>query len=304
MSLDDVFRMPVQLGRVVQTWGQPAPNQQGGRLYLPPSVFPTHCHFIGATGSGKTTALETILYTLFMDDVPGRSFFIIDPLGPFSQRLLRFLANRDYCSDAIRRRVVYFEPADERYATTLHPLRYDSRQHLDYQVARAIDLILRGFDAQNVEVMPRLRLWLHRAFLALSLLGHPLSIAKYLLNPRLEEHPYLIAQLPRGEQAEWIWLMQESRGEAVRILESTRNRLSLLSDYIVLQPLFSSTTNRFDVGQFMDEGRIVIINLCAGPQRLNHHAASTIGSLLINEVGRPIPAVRRIPLAGEKVAPT
>ncbi len=254
-------------------------------LYLDPDSFATHYHFIGATGSGKTTAMETILYQLFLDGNERRSIFIVDPLGPFSQRLMRFLADEDYCDDSIRERVVYFEPANEKYTTLMNPLRYESRLNLDYQVARSMDIVLRGFDSQDLDSMPRLRQWLYRSMYALALLKMPLSISKYLLNPRHEEHGQLIRRLPDYEKAEWRQLLKDSGGNEIsRILESTRNRMSLFTDYALLQRLFSTTENLFDVGRFVDEGRIVIVNLTPGDQKVNEHVASTIGSLIVNEV--------------------
>ena len=268
--------LPIALGRDVLT---------NKTLYLPRESFATHYHFIGATGSGKTTAMETILYQLFMDASDGRSVFVVDPLGPFSERLMRFLANDDYCDDSVRQRVVYFEPANEKYTTLMNPLRYESRLNLDYQVARAMDIVLKGFDSQSLDAMPRLRQWLYRSMYALALLGMPLSISKYLLNPRHEEHGQLLKRLPDYEKAEWRQLLKDSGGnEIARILESTRNRMSLFTDYTLLQRLFSTTENLFNVSQFVDEGRIVIVNLTPGASRVNEHVASTIGSLIVNEV--------------------
>lgn len=37
MSIDDVFRLPISLGRVLQTWGDRTPNERKGRLFLPPA---------------------------------------------------------------------------------------------------------------------------------------------------------------------------------------------------------------------------------------------------------------------------
>ena len=39
--------------------------ETGKRFYVPPDSFETHWHIIGATGKGKTTAIEAILHQLF-----------------------------------------------------------------------------------------------------------------------------------------------------------------------------------------------------------------------------------------------
>lgn len=274
MTVD--FTIPIGLGADCKT---------GKTLYLPDRSFNTHYHFIGATGSGKTTAMETILYQKFMNGDNKQSFFIVDPLGPFSERLMRFLANDQFCDDSIRERVVYYEPADERFCTVMNPLRYETRMNLDYQVGRAMDIVLRGFDSQDLNSMPRLRQWLYRSMYALALLGMPLSISKYLLNPRHEEHGQLLRRLPTYEKQEWNALLKDAgNSEIARILESTRNRMSLFSDYVLLERMFSTTENLFNISKFVEEGKIVIVNLTPGAKKVNEHVASTLGSLIVNEV--------------------
>ena len=269
------FEFPVVLGREV------ANNEL---VEMPFSAFNTHCHLIGATGSGKTTALETMLQCLINGGSDKRSFFIVDPLGGFANNILRFIANERFCSDEIRERLVYFEPANTDYTTTIQTLDYTSRANQDYQVARAMDLLLRGFDAQDLATMPRLRRFLHQAVFDISQLGLPLSLAQYLLLPKSNEHTHLIGSLPASSKNIWHEVTKESGSRAADYLDSTRNRVSLINDFILLQRFFSSTTNRFNVSQFMDDGKIVIVNLTPGKRQVPFQVADTMGSVIINEV--------------------
>ena len=145
---DRRFRFPYELGTDLVT---------GARFAMDPRAFLTHLHLIGATGTGKTTLMEVILRLLFVLHNPSASFFIVDPFGGFATRLLRFIASRRLCPSSVRRRLVYFEPANTDYTTILDPLRHDTREEQDYQVARAMDLLLRGSESQDVSAMPRLR---------------------------------------------------------------------------------------------------------------------------------------------------
>ena len=269
-------QLPIPLGDNLQT-GQP--------FVLSPEVFETHAHLIGATGTGKTTLLEVILRGLFLNGGPRSSFFIIDPFGGFAKRLLRFIASRRYCPQSVRDRVVYLEPANTDYTTVIHPLRFDSRPQQDFQVARAMDLLLRGFDSQDVGAMPRLRRFLHQSLFDISQLGLPLSFLKFLLTPGTPEHTHLLARLPGDSQAIWRDLIQRHGNKALEYLDSTRNRVALFSDSIVLERMFSAAENIFDVPRFIREGKIVIVNLTPGKERKIHwHIAKTIGSMLVNEV--------------------
>ncbi len=82
------------------------------RIEIPTKAFQTHLHLIGGTGKGKTTALHTILQPLLLDPVNEACFFIVDRLGNFSQELLLWMAS-DFCTQDVRDRLLYIEPARE-----------------------------------------------------------------------------------------------------------------------------------------------------------------------------------------------
>lgn len=254
-------------------------------VYIDPDrVFPTHLEAVGATGSGKTTVLETLLQELFTCGNDRRSFFVISPFPGFIRRLMAFVASPHYCPQSVRDRLVYIEPANTNYTTTLNPLSFDSRPNQDFKVARALDLLLRGFESQDLSLMPRLRRFLHQSLFDISQLGMPLVFIKYLLTPGSDEHEKLVARLPADSQALWQSVLQTHKGRATDYLDSTHNRVSLFNDHIVLKRMFSSPDSLLDIPQFMDQGKIVLINLNLGEGQLHPHAAATIGSVLINEI--------------------
>lgn len=267
--------LPIELGRDLAT---------GERVFVPPRVWDTHLHCLGATGTGKTTAMALLLFQLMLDSSAPRSFFIIDPIGGLANLILRFVANRKFCTQAIRDRFVYYEPAYENYSTILHPLHFEGRVNQDYQIARGMEITLRGFDSDDIEKMPRLRTWSYKSLYTLSEQNLPLSMSKFLLTPGTPEHKALFSRLPRHLQLEWQEIMSARGGEAVRILESTRNRMGLFSDNILLARLFSGTCNLFDVPRFIQDRKIVLVNLTPGKSKVPFHVADTIGALLINEI--------------------
>lgn len=256
----------------------------GNAFPIPYETFFTGYQVVGTTGSGKTVGLRNICQQLMTDGSDKRSIIVLDPLGQFSADLLRFIASRRFCSDSVRERLVYLEPANTDYTTTLQPLLFHSRANRDYQCARSLDLLLRGFEDTEVMMMPRLRRFLHQTVFDLSGLGMPLAIAKVLLNPTLPEHPRLLERLPADSQAVWGDVMRFEGAKALDYLDSSRNRVALFSDFILLQRLFSSPVNRFDIGQFMDEGRIVICNLMPGAKNVHWTVSDTYGALIVNEV--------------------
>src|SRR4051812_26565045 len=87
-------------------------HKSGEEFCIPRKAFETHFHLIGGTGKGKTTAIHTMLHPLLLDHRNPAAFFIIDRLGNLSWELLLWMASR-FCTDQVRRRLVYIEPSRE-----------------------------------------------------------------------------------------------------------------------------------------------------------------------------------------------
>ena len=61
------------------------------QICLSPEIFECHFHLIGATGSGKTTAILTMIRPILMDPIEKACMFIVDPMGNLSKDLLRWI---------------------------------------------------------------------------------------------------------------------------------------------------------------------------------------------------------------------
>lgn len=254
----------------------------GQKVYVPKSSFKTHWHLIGGTGKGKTTAVHTMLHPLLIDPIDADCWFIIDRLGGLSHDLLLWMAS-EYCTDDVRSRLVYIEPAREDVVIGFNPLLYRTPAEGYYKVTRSTDTILRGWSAQNLAEMPRLARWLFNSMWACAQLGLTVSDAAHLLMPGSPFHTALLTALPPMLKAEWQEIHRSHGAEASRILESTRNRLKPYFESDILRRMFGSTRNHLDVHRMMREGKIVLINL-ASRNRLSPQEADAIGGMVINEV--------------------
>lgn len=268
----------------------------GLSVRIPRSALSTHLHLIGGTGKGKTTALHSLLHPLLLDPFNEECFIIIDRLGNFSSELLLWIAS-DFCTDDVRARLVYIEPAREDVVLGFNPLLYDTQAHGYYKVSRATDVILRAWESTNIEAMPRLARWTFNAFWAAAQLGLTIADCMHFLMPGSPYHRQLLACLPERLKYEWQELMGSRSGEALRTLDSSRNRLKPYFESDILRRMFGATTNRLDVERLMRERKIVLLNL-APRNRLSEQLGNAIGALLINEVlatARSLPVGIRYP---------
>ena len=265
-------------------------KESGNDVRIPVDAFKTHFHLIGGTGKGKTTAIHTMLHNLLMNPLEKSCFFVIDRLGNFSEELLLWMSS-DFCTPQIRDRLVFIQPSREDVVPTFNPLLFDTSAHAYYRIERATEIILRAWESQNIEAMPRLARWTFNAFMAAAKLGLTISDCSHFLLPGSQYHRPLLELLPEPLKAQWDEIMQSRSQEAMRILDSSRNRLRPYFDSDILRRMFGSTQSRLDVLRMMREGRIVIVDL-SPRNRLGEQLANTIGALLINEV---IAQVRSLP---------
>ena len=249
---------------------------------LDPNFLRTHLHLVGATGAGKTTAIHALLRPLMADHRRKCALFVIDPMGGLSADLLQWIASRK-CPEHVRKRLVYIEPAREDTVVPINPLRFVSEANRYYQVARAVDLILRAWAAQDLGQQPRLMQWSYRAMCSMAAMGYPISMSRFLLHPGSQEHAAILNKLPEDIRHHWQEILNARGSEATRILESTRNRFDPFYESVVLRRMFGSTESHFDAERMIRERRIVIVNV-APMGRIPTQLGGTIGSLIVNEI--------------------
>jgi TraM recognition site of TraD and TraG len=260
-------------------------------IRVPSDSFNTHWHLIGGTGKGKTTAIHRLLHKLFCNPRANDCFFIFDRMGNLSQELLLWMAS-PYCPPFVRDRLIYLQPAHEDVVIGFNPLLHETPARGFYKVSRATEIILRAWEDPNIQAMPRLARWTFNAFFAASQLGLTIADCVHLVMPGSDYHQRLLDCLPPSLQYEWAEIRKLSHNERSRMLESTQNRLKPFFDIDILRRMFGTSENTLDVLRFMQQGKIVLINLHPGGL-LSDQVADCIGSLILNEI---LATARSLPL--------
>ncbi|MFO0935752.1 MAG: DUF87 domain-containing protein [Gemmataceae bacterium] len=251
-------------------------------VYFPPKAFERHLHLIGYTGAGKTTAIITLLVNMLTQRSNSKCVIIIDRLGGFSLDLLRWFSSPLLCPPWVQDRLLYIEPAREDVTISLNPLVYQTPGEGYYRTARAAEIVLRGWDSQDLAKMPRLMKWLFNSMWAVAQMGLTLTDTQHLLFPKSRYHQQLLQRLPPLLMNEWGQIM--SAGNQPKSNSNRpRNRMKPYFDSPVLKAMFASPVNRLNVLEWMREKKVVVINL-APMGRLPDQSADTIGGLIVNEV--------------------
>ena len=253
-------------------------------VFIDEELLKTHLHLIGATGAGKSSAIHVILRQLLLTSKKDQGcIFVFDPLGNLAQDLLKIIAYKRYSPESARERLVYVEPANDSAISTFNPLLHTDEANRYYQTMRAVDLVLRAWEAQDASQQPRLLQWMTNAFISAAEIGFPISVCQHLIHPGSAYHDAIVNRLPGETGYRWKQILKSGGNEAMRILESTRNRLDPFFRSPNLRLMFGVPESRFDCEKLIREKKIVIINL-AEKGRIPGFICDTIGSLFLNEV--------------------
>ncbi|EMI55108.1 hypothetical protein RSSM_03432 [Rhodopirellula sallentina SM41] len=209
--------------------------------------------------------------------------FVIDPMGGLAEALLNYLAHPYLCTDEVRKRLVYLEPADTDWVMPFSSLDHRDADELYYALGRHCDCMLRTGRDHDLTTQLRLRRWLYTCFLSTAMMRYPPAAAQFLLRPGTEQHEVMLSQLPDVLQLEWAEIINAGSRERITMLDSTRNRLAPFFSCPALSRMLSRTQNYFDVARFFREKRIVIINLDT-KGKLDRNVAHAIGGLLANQI--------------------
>jgi hypothetical protein len=268
----------------------------GQPVHLPVAAWPRHLHLPGSTGVGKTTALLTLLYQLLCDPYHRACHFVVDFLGGLTYDLLLWMSSK-YCPPWVRERLVLIRPGRKGVVLPMNPLVYEDEDQGFFKVNRAMDLLLRAWQAQNLGEQPRLARWMFNALWAVAQLGLTIADSFHLLLPRSPFHEPLLAALPSRLQLEWRELLDERGSKKTEILDSTRNRLKPFYESGILRSMFGSTAHCLDMLRFMREQKIVILDV-APYGRLAPQESNAIAMLLLHELlatARSLPRHLRYP---------
>ncbi|MFW6028516.1 MAG: type IV secretory system conjugative DNA transfer family protein [bacterium] len=268
--------MPIYLGK--QADQQPMVLHE--RLAL------EHCHFLGASGGGKTNALEWLCRQIIEN---GRGLMLIDPHGGHPDSLYRrLLAWTDERGLIEGRTVHVVDPNAPDYTVGFNPLRLpDQHTHLSVVADTTLEAIEQVWQ-QDMHDKPTIQSILTATFTALAELGLTLAEAKLLYAPD-DPHGVRAVVLDRlqdpyahEEFARLHAISQDPRLAREFLVEvvGARNRLNDFLRSDAVRTILGQTERVLDLREAMDEGHIILVNLQDG-QHASHPAMRVLGTLLL-----------------------
>ena len=232
-----------------------------------------HLYIVGKTGSGKSRLLELLLLS---DIKNGDGCCLLDPHGDLADELLMYIP-KERIKD-----VVYINPTDRDFPIGFNPLEavddYEMRQHLSVFF---ISIFKKLFAASWNPRMEHLIRYITLALLETpdsNILGIPriLSDTKYRQKVVMQIKDPVVKSFWTNEFA--TYNQQFSNEAVVPIL----NKIGQFISNPIVRNMIGQQKNNLDFEKFMNEGKIVLINISKG--KLGDDNAALLGSMFITKI--------------------
>ena len=243
---------------------------------MPQAQREAHFYVVGATRTGKTKFLETLIR---QDIENGAGFCVIDPHGDFTEDIKGYLyALKKHAADLLQEYVVLIDPTDKVNTVTFNPLERtagESSARVASELTEAFKKI--WHDAWGARMEHLLKNTL------IALVENNLTLAElhlFLTDPQVRrkvlervnhdvcrEYFERFNSLRRNTQDEWM--------------ESTLNKVDAFLFDPDIKQMLSSPKSSFNLREIMDEGKILLVKLDKGRLKGN---ADLLGSLLLAKI--------------------
>jgi len=261
-------------------WADGEDDETGGEITQLKGVKQSHrdAHFyiVGATRSGKTKFLESLIE---QDIKNGLGFGVIDPHGDLTEDVKGYLW---LCSgrsqEFVQEKVVLIDPTDENRTVAFNPLektRGESSARVASELTEAFKKIWHDSWGARMEHLLKNTL--------IALVENNLTLA--------ELHPFLTDSLVRRKVLEKVnhagCREYFERFNSLRVntqdewMESTLNKVDAFLFDDNLRQMLSSPKSSFNLREVMDEGKILLVKLDKGRLKGN---ADLLGSLLLAKI--------------------
>jgi len=149
----------------------------GAAVYLSTRARSLHCICVGATGTGKTTAMELIIR---QDIRLGHGTCVIDPMGALFERLVKFAASLKGIGVRLPA-LILLNPSGGEWVLPMNWFRKQPGD-ISVQVDRRVSATLRAWREHTGDTRPRLEKWLKSFYTVLIESGLTLVEAGLLLD--------------------------------------------------------------------------------------------------------------------------
>lgn len=235
-----------------------------------------HFYVIGATGSGKTKFLETLLFQDIKNNV---GFCVVDPHGDLTEDVKGYLywLKRD-APEELRESVVVIDPTDEQHTVAFNPLEKTKNETpaiIASELTESFKKIWKDAWGARMEDLLKNSL--------IALIENNLTLAElplFLINAEVRRK--ILEKVNHGVSRQYFDRFGSLRRSTQdEWMESTLNKVNAFLFDDSIRQMLSSPKSSFNFREVMDEGKTLLVKLDKGRLKGN---ADLLGSLLLAKI--------------------
>lgn len=264
------------LGSVVAT---------GLPMMLPSEARATHLYVSGATGTGKSKFLESLIWQDMMAWNKSKcGMLVIDPHGELYDSLMAQLAFNDIVLPRLP--IVPVDLTRNDWIIGYNVLRGRPKADSNVVVGNFIEAMSFVWGAQGTDFTPLFARWAERILRTLYDKGFTLLEAEYLTDLVSKELRQALTKeaKTRSGKRDWAFANTLSAKDFDTQISSTLNRLERFLNTQVLRRMFGQEELSLDLGEALDEGKIILVNLSRSGARINGEDARLFATLLLADL--------------------
>jgi DNA helicase HerA-like ATPase len=257
-----------------------------------------HTYILGATGSGKTNLLSTMIY---QDIINGKGVAVLDPHGQLIEKLLEVIP-KERIKD-----VVWFAPDDDGYPIALNLLELPEAKDGKFTASQLqkqkslisssiISIIQKFYDAKFFG--PRMEYVLKNTILTALETPNPTLITVLDLLTKTRYRKQVVAELENQVLKDYWQYEFEKLGTLQRnsVISPITNKIGGLLASPINYNILSQPKSKIDFEEIMNSGKILLCDLSKG--KIGEDESSFFGSLVIAKI--QLAALRRALIPEEK----
>lgn len=235
-----------------------------------------HFYAVGATRSGKTKFLETLIV---QDIKNGLGFGVIDPHGDLTENVKGYLYQlKGNDPEFLKEKIVLIDPADKNFTVSFNPLERnagESPARTASELTEAFKKIWKDSWGARMEDLLRNSL--------IALIENDLTLAELPLFLADDEARRKILEKVNHEICRRYFARFNSLRKSTQDewMESTLNKVNAFLFDNELREMLSSSKSSFSLRNVIDEGKILIVKLDKGRFKGN---ADLLGSLMLAKI--------------------
>ncbi|MEN9327779.1 MAG: hypothetical protein RI947_587 [Candidatus Parcubacteria bacterium] len=239
-----------------------------------------HMYVIGATGTGKTTLLLSMIYK---DILHGKGVAVLDPHGDLAERLIGVVP-KERLQD-----IVYFNPYDSQYPIGLNVLELnenisdtDLNREKDLIVSSLISVFHKLYPARFMG--PRMEHVLRNTVLTALEVENPTLFTVYKLLTNVTYRKKVVKTLEDPILKDF-WVQEfEKLGsfQKAELISPITNKLGRFLTTSMTRNILNQPKSSLNFEKIMNSGKILICDLSKG--KIGEDTSSFLGSLIIAKI--------------------